>query len=46
MIINIALSKERAKIVKNYPLKGIGQSRLIANGYGEDKPIANNDTDS
>ena len=44
--LNIALSKERAKIIKNYLIKkGIGQSRLTANGYGEDKPIANNDTE-
>lgn len=44
--LNIALSKERAKIVKQYLVKkGIAKSRLSTNGYGEQKPIADNKTE-
>lgn len=38
---NLILSKKRAESVVNYlKQKGINKSRLIAKGYGEEKPIA------
>ena len=43
---NNALSKRRAQSVTNYLIKkGIAKSRLVAAGYGEEKPLATNDTD-
>ena len=43
---NLSLSEGRAKSVKNYlVLSGIYDSRLSYKGFGETKPIANNDTD-
>lgn len=43
---NIRLSQRRAQSVTNYLIKkGIPKSRLVAKGYGEEKPIAINDTD-
>jgi outer membrane protein OmpA-like peptidoglycan-associated protein len=43
---NNRLSQRRANSVTNYLIKnGIAKSRLVAKGYGEEKPIAANDTD-
>ena len=42
---NMKLSERRAESVKTYLLsKGIEGSRLTAKGYGESKPIADNNT--
>ncbi len=44
-IYNKDLSQKRAESVVEYLVnKGIDKGRLIAKGYGEDKPIASNDT--
>jgi outer membrane protein OmpA-like peptidoglycan-associated protein len=44
--LNVALSKKRAKIVENYLIKeGISKDRLSTNGFGEEKPITNNNTE-
>lgn len=41
---NNELSYKRALAVKNYLIKkGIAQSRIVAKGYGESKPLATND---
>jgi len=43
---NLQLSDSRIKSVKDYILsKGIQESRLIAKGYGETKPIDSNNTE-
>ena len=43
---NLALSKRRAKAVKDYlTSKGIAASRITSNSYGESKPAASNDTE-
>ena len=44
---NLDLSDERAWSVVTYLVKnyGIDQSRLTARGYGESRPVADNDTD-
>ena len=43
---NKGLSKRRAAAVRKYLIgKGIAGKRLVARGYGEEKPIANNKTD-
>ncbi|HEY8143281.1 MAG TPA: OmpA family protein, partial [Kofleriaceae bacterium] len=43
---NKKLSKARAEAVKDYLVsKGVAKRRLIARGYGEEKPIADNKTD-
>jgi len=43
--MNLKLSKNRAKIVMNYLVnQGISKKRLMVNGFGESKPIANNNT--
>ena len=43
---NRALSKRRAEAVVGYLTEaGIDEARLTAEGYGESKPIASNDTD-
>lgn len=40
---NKKLSQERADSVKSYMIdKGIGGSRILAVGYGQDKPVADN----
>ncbi|MCX8105318.1 MAG: OmpA family protein [Ignavibacterium album] len=42
---NIELSQKRANSVKDWLVRhGIDASRIIAKGYGPDKPIASNDT--
>lgn len=43
---NLQLSQERVNSVKNYLVnKGIAADRIVAVGYGEEKPVATNDTD-
>jgi hypothetical protein len=43
---NFKLSDNRAKSVVDYLIsKGISADRLVSKGYGEEKPIATNDTD-
>ena len=43
---NNSLSKLRAQSVTNYLIiKGIVKSRLLATGYGEEKPISTNETE-
>ncbi|MEK6152985.1 OmpA family protein [Flavobacteriaceae bacterium 3-367] len=43
--LNQTLSESRANAVRDFLIdKGIGASRLTAVGYGEDKPIATNNT--
>lgn len=43
---NKRLSQRRAQSVVDYlTKKGISKSRLVAKGYGEEKPIATNETD-
>ena len=45
--LNQKLSEERANAVRDFLIdKGIGADRLVAAGYGEDRPIANNNTRS
>lgn len=42
---NLALSKRRANAVRAYLIsKGVDAKRLIAKGYGESKPVADNKT--
>ena len=42
---NLQLSNDRAKAVKDYLIKrGVPAIQLIANGYGEKEPIADNST--
>lgn len=44
---NLLLSQKRAGAVKSYLVKiGIPESRLTAIGYGQEKPIADNTTDT
>lgn len=43
---NYKLSDERARSVREYILsKGIAPARIISQGYGETKPVVENDTD-
>jgi len=43
--MNLELSKKRAKAVKQYIVnKGIKENRLSSEGYGETKPVADNNT--
>ena len=43
---NLALSKNRAREVQNYLIsKGINESRLSYDGFGETQPIASNETE-
>ena len=42
---NMNLSQNRAKSVKNYLVgNGVDSGRLTATGYGEEQPVASNDT--
>jgi len=42
---NQVLSENRAKSVKDYLIsKGVAESRLFSTGYGESKPVADNNT--
>lgn len=44
---NRKLSTERAEAVRTYLVKqGVAKTRLVAKGFGPDKPIAGNDTDA
>lgn len=43
---NLTLSQKRAEALRNYLLaKGIHPSRVKAKGYGQESPVADNDTD-
>lgn len=43
---NMSLSRDRANSVKTYLTNaGVSESRLTTQGYGETKPITNNDTE-
>lgn len=43
---NISLSQSRAEAVKDYLIKnGITSNRLVAKGYGESQPVADNSTE-
>jgi len=43
---NMSLSRDRANSVKTYLVNaGVGESRLTTKGYGETKPLTNNDTE-
>lgn len=42
---NQSLSQDRAQAVVDYLVsKGIASNRLIARGYGSDRPVASNDS--
>jgi outer membrane protein OmpA-like peptidoglycan-associated protein len=42
--MNMSLSEERARVVKDYLVKnGISESRIISKGYGSSRPLASND---
>ena len=44
---NLILSNNRASAVKEYLVnKGIDAARLVATGFGQNKPIDSNDTDA
>jgi outer membrane protein OmpA-like peptidoglycan-associated protein len=43
---NLKLSKERAAAVRRWLVKnGVAEARLVAEGYGDAKPVAENDTE-
>lgn len=43
---NKMLSQKRAEAVKNYlTRRGVSESRIVAVGYGEERPVASNDTE-
>ena len=43
--LNQTLSEERAGAVRNYLIEnGVSSDRLVSRGYGEDRPIASNNT--
>lgn len=45
--LNLRLSKERAAAVKDYLIEnGINKARLSSEGYGPDKPVADNKTEA
>jgi OOP family OmpA-OmpF porin len=42
---NLDLSRRRATAVRQYLMsRGVGEKRLTAVGYGQEKPVADNDT--
>lgn len=44
--LNLSLSNKRAKMVRDYLIKqGISKSRLSTTGFGEQKPVADNNTE-
>jgi len=44
---NMDLSQRRAEAVRAYLIgKGISAERLVAKGYGESQPVADNDTEA
>lgn len=44
---NLTLSQKRAESVKKYLIaKGIAADRVTAKGYGQNEPVANNDTET
>lgn len=44
---NVALSQQRAEAVAAYlSIRGVASSRIVAVGYGPDRPITTNDTES
>jgi outer membrane protein OmpA-like peptidoglycan-associated protein len=44
---NLKLSEERAESVANWLADhGVDRSRLTTKGYGEDRPVASNDTEA
>ena len=44
---NLKLSQERAEAVRNYLIrKGIDSNRISAKGYGDTKPVADNNTET
>lgn len=44
---NLALSNDRAKSAREYLLsKGVAANRIVSKGYGETKPVADNNTES
>ncbi|QHV96243.1 OmpA family protein [Spirosoma endbachense] len=44
--LNVLLSENRAKVIRSYlARKGIAESRLRANGYGDTRPAAPNDSE-
>lgn len=44
--LNLALSENRAKVIRNYLIRsGIAENRLQANGYGDTRPAAPNDSE-
>jgi outer membrane protein OmpA-like peptidoglycan-associated protein len=43
---NQSLSEQRAKAVSDYlKLQGVSGNRLVTKGYGEDQPVADNDSE-
>jgi OOP family OmpA-OmpF porin len=45
--VNVPLSQKRAEAVRSYLLKkGLKQNQIEANGYGSEKPIADNSTEA
>ncbi|MEM8524138.1 MAG: OmpA family protein [Bacteroidota bacterium] len=43
---NMKLSKQRSDAVADYlKIQGVGGNRLVIKGYGEEQPVATNDTD-
>jgi outer membrane protein OmpA-like peptidoglycan-associated protein len=43
---NLVLSQKRSESVRNYLIsKGISPTRLVAKGYGQSEPVADNDSD-
>ena len=46
-VANLVLSQERAQsVVEQLVTRGLKADRFTANGYGEDRPIKNNETEA